>query len=107
MRLKGSDRKCCFRNVHAAKIAAIFELKGSAVLVTYVSYGIPVILSTIPTKKYYNSYMYMNTMGRVLNFSQGLSNVSNVFDQNINLGYDLVFVLQTNPMCTVCHDNKL
>ena len=34
---------------------------------------------------------------RVLNFNQGLSVVSNTFEQNINLGYDLVFVLITGP----------
>ena len=34
---------------------------------------------------------------RVLNFSRGVSIVSNTFEQNINLGYDLVFVLITGP----------
>ena len=45
-----------------------------------------------------------NTLGRllkrVLHFSLGLSIVSNTFEQNINLGYDLDFVLITDPLCS-------
>ena len=37
------------------------------------------------------------SLKRVFNFSQGLSIVSYTFEQNINLGYDLVFVLITGP----------
>ena len=33
------------------------------------------------------------------NFSRGLSIVSNTFGQNINIGYDLVFVLITGSVC--------
>ena len=33
------------------------------------------------------------------NHSQRLSTVSNTFEQDINLGYDLFFVLITGPKC--------
>ena len=48
----------------------------------------------------------LNTMGwllkQVLNFSHGLSTVSNTFEQNINLGYDLVLVLINNQLYAFC-----
>ena len=49
------------------------------------------------------THIQFNLLGRLLrrllNFSQGLSIVSSTFKQNINLVYDLVFVLITGPLC--------
>ena len=43
---------------------------------------------------------------RVLNLSRGLSIISNTFEQNINVGYDIVFVLITGRWCSVSVSTK-
>ena len=75
----------------------VFSFSKGTLLQKYSNKGIKSLLSTNDA----TGFRYMNTMGRllkrVLNFSQGLSVVSNTFEQNINLGFDLVFVLITDP----------
>ena len=40
---------------------------------------------------------YGQLLEQVLNFGRRLSTVNDTFEQNINLGYDLVFALITGP----------
>ena len=55
------------------------------------------ILQPPPQKTKTKTKNKQTKKGKFLNFSRGLSIVSNTSEQNINLGYDLVFVSVIGP----------